>query len=208
MKIDKAFFVILAVALVMLLAGCASTEITTAWKDKTYTGGPLKNVMVICVSEKLETRKMFEEHFVESFKSHGVNAVASISEVSADKEVKTELIKSKAQKLGMEAVFITHLVGVEEKEIYHPPTYDAYPPSYYRKFGHYYNQASWYHRYSGYHSIHEAVHLESNLYNTATEALIWMASSETLDAKDVEQVIDSLSIEVMKNLRKNGLIAK
>ena len=208
MKTDKAFFGILAGALVMLLAGCASTEITTAWKDKAYTGGQLKNVMVIAVSEKLETRRMFEEHFVESFKSHGVNAVAGISKFPTDKEVKTEVIKSKAQKLGMEAVFITHLVGVEEKEIYHPPTYDAYPPSYYRHFGHYYNNASWQHRYSGYHSIHEAVHLESNLYNTATEALIWMASSETLDAKDVEQVIDSLSIEVMKNLKKNGLIAK
>jgi hypothetical protein len=208
MKIDKSSFGIFTVLFIILLAGCASTQITTAWKDKAYTGGPLKNVMVICVSEKMETRKMFEEHFVESFKSHGVNAVTSFSELPADKEAQKEMIKRKAQELGMEAVFITHLVGVKEKEIYHPPTYDAYPPSYYRHFGHYYNHTSWYHRYSGYHSTHEAVHLESNLYNTATEALIWMASSETLDAKDVQQVIDSLSVEVMKNLRKNGLIAK
>lgn len=208
MKIDKSFVGILAVILVMLLAGCASTQITTAWKDKGYTGGPLKNVMVIGVSENLETRKMFEEHFVESFKSYGVDAIASFSELPVDNEVKKEMIKRKAQELGMEAVFITHLVGIEEKEIYHPPTYDTYPPSYYRHFGHYYNHAAWYHRYSGYHSIHEAVHLESNLYNTATEALIWMASSETLDAQDVKQVIDSLSVQVMKNLRKNGLIAK
>ena len=50
------------------------------------------------------------------------------------------------------------------------------------------------------------VSLESNLYDINTEKLIWLASSETVDPEPVNEIVESLCKEVMKSLRKNGLI--
>ncbi|MFC1856515.1 hypothetical protein ACFL9U_00625 [Thermodesulfobacteriota bacterium] len=208
MKKPINLFKTLIIFSIVIFVSCASTELTNVHKAKEYTGGVLKNVMIVGVANTPQEREMFEEHFAESFISRGVEAVASFAVLPKDEELKKDMIKNKAEELGIGAIFVTHLIGVEEKEIYYSPADTASPPSYYDNFGHYYNNAFWYHRYAGYYTTHEAVKLESNLYETQTEDLIWTAASETLDPKDAKQVIESLSKKVMKNLRKNGLLAK
>jgi hypothetical protein len=49
-----------------------------------------------------------------------------------------EIIKAAAEKHGMDAVLITHLVGVEKKQIYHPPTYDPFPVGHHQLGSYYY----------------------------------------------------------------------
>jgi hypothetical protein len=196
----------------LFLNSCTPTKLIDAWKDKSYTGGTLKSVMVLGVSNNPRNRKMFEEVFSKQFEGHGVEAVTSFEaipkDVKLDKEnIKShkEIIKAAAIERGVEAILVTHLVAVEEKEVYHPPTYEL-SPQYYHGFGDYYT-VIFDHVYTpGYYSQHKYISLESNLYDINTEKLIWSASSKTTDPESVNEIIESLCKEVMKSLRKNGLV--
>jgi hypothetical protein len=161
--------------------------------------------MVVGVSDNLKNRRLFEDTFVEQFKKVGIEAISSAVIIPKEKKLNTETIKESAESQEVESVLVTHLVGVEEKETYVPPRYD-YMPSRYHHLGPYYHSVDRYVRTPGYYVKRKYVRLESNLYETKTEKLIWSASSETIDPKSVNAMIESLCQKVMGSLKTNNLI--
>ena len=100
---------------------------------------------------------------------------------------------------------VTQLLGVKEKYIHYDPLdYDA------RKghgaLGRHLLGASNYMHSPVSYTETESVRLVTNIYERETEKLIWTAVTETLRPKSVQEVINSLSSTVMKNLRANKLI--
>ncbi|UCG13127.1 MAG: hypothetical protein JSU72_01135 [Deltaproteobacteria bacterium] len=182
-----------------------STKMSSVWKDNKYTGGFIDNVMVVGRSDKFERRKMFEETFVKRFEKHGVRAVSSVAATSPNRELSKEIIIAKAEKLEIDTVLVTHLISVNKEEEYHPPSTTAAPNRYFR-FDTYSYSSGDYSKYGGTYSEKKHVKLESNLYELATEKLIWSAKSETIDPKSVSDVFDSLCVTIMKNLRENKLL--
>jgi len=196
---------VLTIIALFMLTACATTELTKVCKDSAYTGGPIESVMVVGVSKKAENRKMFEQFFTQQFKSNGIKAVSSAAVMPGDNDPNKDKIKGAAQQQGMGTVLVTHLVGVEEDETHHPATFTATPdPN--LVFGTYYTGTYRYEYRPGYTEQHTKVRLESNLYETKTEKLIWSATSESINPASVDEVIEGLCKEVMKSLRQNNLI--
>lgn len=189
-----------------VLASCAPTKLTGVWKDAAYTGGSLKSVMVVGVVENPRNRRMFEQFFVEQFKNNGVEAFSSSDVILLGKELNKDAVKSAAEKLGADAVLVTHLKAVEEKEEYMPPVYTNIPDPYNQNLGRHYSRVYGYVHEPGYYVTHKYVRLENNLYEIKTEKLIWSSSSETINPESANEVIESLGKVVMKSLRDNGLI--
>ncbi|MFH2219323.1 MAG: hypothetical protein ABII68_06660 [Pseudomonadota bacterium] len=198
--------------LLFSVTACTPTKLVDARKDPSYTGGPMKSVMVLGITESPNSRKMFEEAFSKEFRVEGVEAIGSLDAIPRDVKLDKDnldshkdIIKAAASKLGIQTVFITHLVGVEEKEQYHPPMYDPFVtgPGGFNRPGYYAYHATYTPEYT---TQQQYVALESNLYEVETEKLIWTASSGTVDPKSVSELINTLCKAVMKDLRKNGLI--
>jgi hypothetical protein len=191
--------------MILFMASCSTqTKQLQTWKDSSYTGGYLTTVMVVAISDKLADRTMFEDLFAKAFDKLGVKAVSAISIAPGKAEIDKETIKAEAKKQGIQTVFVTHLMGVKEKTVYHPPPVGAHP--YYGSFSSYYPSVYSYTHYPGYYTQHELVRLESNLYEVATEKLIWSFQSETINPKNIQDVVASLGKVVMTNLRKDGLL--
>lgn len=196
---------IVGALVIFFIVSCSTqTKQLYSWKDSSYTGGYLTNVMVVGISDKLADRTMFEDLFAKEFDKIGVKAVSAISIMPGKKEIDKETIKAEAKKRGIGAVFVTHLMGVKEKTVYHPPPVGAHP--YYGSFSSYYPSVYAYTHYPGYYTQHELVRLESSLYEVATEKLIWSFQSETIDPKNIKDGVDSLGKVVMADLRKNKLL--
>jgi len=197
---------ILSILALFILTSCAPTKLTKVYKDNAYTGGMINSVLIVGVSENLTNRKMFEQHFKEQFTQNGVKAFSSSEVISPDEELNKDTIKGTAEKLGADAVLVTHLVGVEEKEEYIPPTYTGVPGPQYAHLGRHYDRVYGTYVEPGYYVKHEYVRLENNLFETKTEKLIWSSASETINPKSVNETIETLCKVVMKSLRKNDLI--
>lgn len=201
----KFVLTILVTISVFVLIACAPTKLTEVYKDSAYTGGTLKSIMVVGVADNLRKRKMFEEFFVEQFLINGVNAFSSVAVIPLKKELNKDTIKGQAEKLGVDAVLVTHLAGVEEKEDYVLPT-QTFIPGPQGHLGRHYTRVYGYVHEPGYYVTHKYVRLENNLYEIKTEKLIWSSSSETINPESANEVIESLCKVVMKSLRDNGLI--
>jgi hypothetical protein len=190
----------------LLLLSCSPTELKSTWKDKDYTGGNFKTIMIVGVSENLKNRKLFEDTFVKRLKSIGVEAVASYTITPPSKKLDKETIKAAAQKTRVEAVLVTHLVGVEKKDVYVPPISHPAPYGRHYQFDNYLRSVVDYVHEPGYYTQQEYVKLESNLFETGTEKMIWSTTSETIEPRSLGEVIDSLCKAVIKSLRDHHLI--
>lgn len=206
MNIKIKLFVMLAVIFFFVLTSCGPTKLTGVWKDSAYTGGYLKSVMVVGVAENLRNRKMFEQFFAEQFQHNGVKAFASSDVISEDKKLDKDTIRGFAEKLGVDAVLVTHLAGVDEKEEYIPSTYNYVPSPHYHNLGRHYPAVYGSVHEPGYYVTHKYVRLENNLYETRTEKLIWSSASETINPASVNETVESLCKVVMKSLRDHHLL--
>ncbi|MGB2688013.1 MAG: hypothetical protein WBC36_03435 [Desulfobacterales bacterium] len=186
----------------VFIIACAGTKLTHTWVDETYHGKPVSNILVIAVTHKEDNRQSFEDKFVAQLKVSGVEAVSSsnVIPIPADLELKKEEILKVVKKLKNDAVIITHLVGVEEKESYTPPERDK---------GGYYGHYGWAYGYThepGFYRTHTIVRLATHLYDVKTEKLIWSGESESLDPGSTNQIIDDVIEVLIKDLQKNNLL--
>jgi hypothetical protein len=206
--------VLLSITFIMVfsITACTSTKLTSVWKDTTYDGY-IESILVVAVTENVRNRLIFESEFVKEFKKVGIEALASVDATPQDEESSENDILTEARKQAVNTILVTHLISVDEKSVYHPPkTYAASRPAYttprtyHGRFHTYYPRVYEYVHEPGYYTQQKSVNLETNLYETETEKLIWSVTSETLDPQSVNKIIESLSTVVIKNLQKNKLL--
>lgn len=186
----------------VFIIACAGTKLTHTWVDETYHGKPVSDILVIAITHEANNRQSFEDKFVAQLKVSGVEAVSSsdVIPIPADLELKKEEILKVVNKFNNDAVIITHLVGVEEKDSYTPPERDQ---------GDYFGYYGWVFSHThqpGYSHTNTLVRLATNLYDVKTEKLIWSGQSETLDPKSINKIFDDVIEVLIKDLQKNKLL--
>jgi hypothetical protein len=193
-----------------MISSCATTELKTVWKDDNYSG-KIKKVLVIGVIKRPALRRFFEQEFVQQLKARGTDAVAGFTVLPPDEEVDKNIIASKLKELGADGVLITRLVDKKTVETYIPGKVDyghVYyaPPIHYREWDSYYSRSYTAVYDPGYTVKNEVMIVETNLYEAASEKLVWSAISETLGEGNSNTVIRSFIKVMIENLSKENLL--
>jgi hypothetical protein len=185
----------------LLLTACASTQKTAEWRDPSYAGQKFDDILVIGVSEKATVRRMFESNLVDELTKKQLTAIPSFSIMAADEKISKEAIKAAIAGKNIDAVLVTLLVGVEQKEAYQPPMYSP-------GFGYYGHYSAAYTRVyqPGYYQRYDVVKLETTLYDVKTEKPVWSMQSDTIDPEVDEKLIKSAINAVIKALSEQALI--
>lgn len=195
---------LLALATVaMVVGGCASTELTSVWSDGEYNGS-LERVLVVAIVKEPRHRRILEDAFIPGLESAGIFGKASYTVEGLGEDPDAEEIKAILPGEGIHGVLAVRLLGVEKETVYHPPTVEMVPYRYYDGFTGYYRTVYEQVHRPGYYSNHTIVSLESNLYDVASEKLLWSARSRTIDPKSAEKVADELATAVVKGVEKAG----
>lgn len=185
-----------------LVIACAGTKLTSTQVDEVRRGKPVADILVIGVTYKEDTRRLFEDTLVAQLKAAGVKAVSSLDAIpiSEKQQLEKERILKAVNEFKNDAVIITHVVGVEEKEVI---TRD-FPGG-----GSYYGHYLWAYGNThspGFSSAHKIVRLATNLYDVQTEKLIWSGRSETMKPDSITQTIDDVIKVIIKDLQNNKLL--
>jgi hypothetical protein len=192
---------------VMLVTACGSTQLTSTWKDPSYQARPAK-VMVIGQATKPEIRKLFEDEFVRQLKARGTESIASYT-VLADKQQDDQVaIAAKLKELGADSVLLTRLVSKKNVQYYVPGTAFASPAPYYGSWAANYGYGHSQMNSPGYVANDEYAVIETNLYETSSEKLVWNATSETLMGDTNRNLIMSYIEVMVKAMSYNKLLAK
>jgi len=198
-------FSVIVATYLMIMTSCSTTTLDSVWRDPNYQGGKLEKVFVIGVAKKQANRRLFEDKFVAQLKTYGTDAIASYTIIPSEEKLDKDTVETKIKTLGVGAVLVTRLVDIKKETDYVPTT--GYPSRSY--------QNDWYGGYSrryrsvnspGYYAQYEVVKLETTIYDTQTEKLIWSALSDTVLEDSVKVAIESVIKAIIKSLSDNQLI--
>ena len=198
--------IVLAFAMTVLLAACAIKPLAE-WRDSNYSG-TIDNILIIGVSDQPVVRRLFEDTFVKELAALGVSAKSSYQILTDEQISSKDTLEAAIRAQSMNSVLVTRVIGVEEINTYTPPTY-TYTPSnlnrHYQDYHSYFNHAVQVAT-PGYWDKFDVLKLESNLYDSASQQLIWSVQSESFDPRSATQLIDDQITVAIKSLRNTGLI--
>jgi hypothetical protein len=201
---------------ILLSSSCASraTRLTGVWADPSRSGQPIESVMIIAIAKEPKNRRIFEHQFTRKFQENGVKAMSSVT-VLKDKDANTqekaqaekEKIQAAALQNNMDAVLVTHVVGIESETVETQPVSTTLPLRGSERFGSYYKTAANEVYFPAGQLKYEKYKLETNLYDTKTEKLIYSASSQILNPQNLtDDAVVPLTDEIIKSLKKEMLI--
>lgn len=200
----KTGVLVLGVVLSLILGGCGATKLVKRWDDETYTGGPLKKMIVIGVFDHEVTRAYFENEFVTGMKNDG--AIASFTllpdlESLESKEAIVQMIKE-AQ---ADSILVVRVVGKNEKDYYIPGRVQWIPNVYASSYNYY--SRSYRSRYlPAFNQYEEAFTLETRVYALSNEKLVWAGRTTVLNPRSAEAGIRSLAKNVTRDMKKTGIM--
>lgn len=190
----------------MLFTACATTQLNSVWKDPSYRTRPAK-IMIIGVAKDPIKRRLFEDEFVAQLAAHGTDAVASYTVLPDKQQNDQEAIAAKVKELGADTILITRLVSKKTVQTYVPGTI-YYPPANYGTWPDYYGYGYRYMYSPGYIAEDEYAVIETNLYETRHDKLVWAASSETVMSDTDQNLIKTYVGIMVKAMAGNGLLGK
>jgi len=185
----------------ILLGACASSRPVVEWQDEAYEG-QLDNILVIAVVEENSLRRTVEDAYVEKFTELSISAAPGYTLLSSTADLSRETVEVAIEGKDIDAVLVTRLLGVEQVEQYHPPTYHGYYGSYDSFYRHSLANSS-----SGYYSSYTLLKLETNLYDAVTGQLVWSMQSESMDSPTPQDIIKGQVALTVKRLGERDLIA-
>lgn len=197
---------LLAMCLALLACG-PTTNLTGMWEEPGLDKAGFKRVLIIGLSNEEGKRRAFESEMQKQFEAKGVGAVSSVAHMPLDVEMNEATLKQYFGDMGIDAVLVSRLVGVDQKVEYTPGYTYAVPSGYYNGFYGYYNTSWGMVSSPGYLTTYEVANVEINLYRVSDAKLVWSGASETFDHADALDGIRSFSAVVVPQLVKKGYFA-
>jgi hypothetical protein len=196
-RLRNPFGCVLLVA--MLLAACASPQLTSSWKDSSYKAQPAR-IMVISMDKNPLTRMFFEDKFVEHIKARGTDAVASYTVLSSRNQEDPKAIMAKVNELGADAVLVTRLLSKEIAS--NRGAAATVKPQWQDYYG--YDKQSLYPL--GIIAEEGYAVLETRMYEAANIKMVWSVTSKTPLGGAYQQRIESYIDTMVKAMIGQGLL--
>jgi hypothetical protein len=196
---------------VLVLACEPASMITASWKSPDLKTKKYNSVMVAALTTHAVAKAAVEKELEAELEKHNVTAASSIdllpmefSNVDSDRVV----IMNKVKEKDIQAILTISLLKKETETHYVPGeyAYDPYRFGYYRDFWGYYSRWHSYGYVPGYYEENTVYYIESNLYDSETEKLVWSAQSKTYDLLDTPGFSKEYAISIVRQLKKEGLI--
>jgi len=198
--------ILLLCCIVLVLAGCATTEVIDTWKDDSQVQ-KLKKVYVLGVINEPAYRRMVEYRLLNTLKKAGVDAHATVDIFPNVDQIDKTAAATFIKENGVDGVMVVRLVDKKQETVYTPgETYvvGSYGGRYMGGWHGYYGGAYQVMSTPGYTTEYLISTVESTIYRTDENKRVWSTVTETSETS-VVQAIDSYIEVIDKQLKASGL---
>ena len=213
----KSIYLFSAISTLFILTACSATKKTTAtWVNtEKIQGKSFHSIFIVVLTADIEARAKLENDLAAAAAAKGYKAVKSIDlmppTISAPATPGKDEIANKVKASGCDAVFTASLLKKEEDVRYTPGTtaysvrpYYSYYGSYYGFYSHYYPTVST----ASYYTKEKTYFMQSNLYDAATEEIMWAVQSEIFNPSSLAAFSKKYTADLVKQLEKENLLKK
>ena len=214
----KKYYLVPLIAIALLfLPNCTATKgVEGVWVNKEKTEGKsFSKILLIVLTADVEARQRLENDLVAAAAQKGITAVPSLDILPMDiKDPKLptrEEVVGKVKASGCDGVFIGSVLKKDEKIGYTEggTTYAKAP--YYVQGGDYFGYFSNWHPVatsSSYYSHDKTYYMLSNLYDVATEEIMWSIKSEVFDPSSLASFSRLYTKSLFSKLQEAKLLKK
>jgi hypothetical protein len=193
-----------ALALAALaLASCSATQLAGEWRNPKYAGKTYRRIFVLGVTADPLGRRLFEDSMERRVKAAGSDAVVSYTVLPAGDKLAREDVVARVKESAADLVLVGKVIGRRTEFVQHT-TADTMGP--------YRGRGGWYGYYGGsWDTVHattsttayDVLSLETQLFETASEEIVWLASWETVLDTSREEAVESFTKAVVSSLREH-----
>lgn len=227
--------VIILFSIILFVSCGPSTKLVRSWVNEEDTPKSYEKLAVVSLTPNTSSRYLIERAIVEDLTNDGIKAIptyeifpmagrmSELPELIKDGKKLKKLVKAKVEENNIDAIMIISVFDIKKEQryvsdrkvtmggagYYGSPYYGL---GYYGSagmHGSYYN----YYAYSvgtiydnGYYVDDFTYFLECNLYDVATEELLWTGRTKTVNMKSVEEEAIYFSEVVIKEIIKKKVI--
>ena len=186
-------------ASVTALAGCASAQMTTLWKDPELGKAPFRKVAIFAAVKDEGIFRATEDAFVRAMQGSATQAVAGYQLVPAADRGDSTKVRSGLEQAGVDGVIVYRYLGKTMSMDYQPGS------------GPYAGGVNGYYGYAmandpGYLAATTTYYLGTAVYAVNPQKLLWTARSQSFAPKDVGQVIDELVKMSVAQMKTDGVV--
>jgi hypothetical protein len=197
----------------MFTFACSSQkESTGVWVNDKAKEKTFHKVFIVAVTPDIEVRTKLESALAAAIASKGYQVVKSIDSIPFDlnnpKVPTKEQVVDKVKSSGSDAVFLTGLLKKDASVGYTPGKTAYAPMPYMSYYGGYYSYLTPTVSTSGYYSYDKEYVIQTNLYDAASEEIMWSAQSEVLNPSSVEEFSKKYMSTLVGQLKKAKVLKK
>jgi len=195
----------------LVLAGCQTTALQSAWYDPTFTGGPMHRITVVAAGLNVANRRVAEDVFSQRLRTLGVHAAPGWAVVSDEARNAAEPFTEALRASGAEGVLVIRVLGVDTRTQVNTMMVTTTTPV----WGGPMWGPGW-----GSTSVwatttvpvtqvsqYALVMVETSLYEVATGRLVWSGITQTLNPSDFQRDVAGFADVIIGQLRQRGLLA-
>jgi hypothetical protein len=214
--IMKKIILLFIISASFIIFSCsAPTFINDSWKKAGYNGKKYHKIMVISAGgDSFVERAIVESEVIATLKLNNVSGISGVEVIpdnsfDKDKDGKVDdksefenLIKNKVKELDIEGIIFLALKDVKKDVKYIPP--ETYFNPFYNHYFTVYNSIHT----PGYFSTTSKFYMETSLFDTGTNELVYSVLSETISPQSVKDFAKSFSSEVIQKMINDKAIIK
>jgi hypothetical protein len=199
--------------LLLMIAACTTSRITSSWKAENTVPQKYNKIMVLGLIREADRtlQENMENHLVGDLEELGYNAVSSMKEYGpkAFDKMDEEAAIDKIKNSGIDAVLTIVLLDKQKEKKYITGSI------YYSPYGYYHNrfwgyQTVLYHRIyePGYYVADTKYFWESNLFDMSSQKLVYSVQTQSFDPSNSESLGHEYGQLIIQDMVKNNVIKK
>ncbi|MGA7626069.1 MAG: hypothetical protein WB630_14220 [Candidatus Acidiferrales bacterium] len=210
MNLRKILVLLLFVLASLTGSNGGSPKMELSFKNPQYTGGSLKNILVLALNGKAASRAEFEDELVTAITRPGVTAVQSYVFLPRPNATPIDIkdLNAVIRDQNFDGIVVARLTKVGKNTTYVPG--QVYTPvPYYGTFADYYGAIYPVIYDPGYMVTEKFAQVETNSYSTVAKLdgqLIWTGTTNTFNADSTMKVIKDLVKILVQELEKQNVI--
>jgi hypothetical protein len=199
-------------ALAMLVAGCQTTSIQSAWYDTNFRGGPLRKIVVVGSIDSIADGRVFEDIFAERLRAAGVEGVAGYTVIPDEARAAEATFAAAVAKSGAQGLLLVRLLRVDTRTQVSTTMVPggmgwgwggpgAWGGGWGSPFGPPMVPVSQVSQY-------DLATVESKLFDVQTRSLVWAATTTTFNPTSVARETPGFADVIIGQLAQRGIIER
>jgi hypothetical protein len=201
---------LVALAMFIIAAGCGPAQkVTSSWRNpKNDPNKKYSKIFIAALVSRQNVRVSLENHMAAAAAAQGFQVVKSTDVFAPTFTHSTapdmDTMLSKIRELGCDLIYTVSLVDRQSETRYVPGnTMYAPYPGYGMAFRGYYGYMYPYAWDPGYYTTDKTYFMEGNLFDAATESLMWSVQTESYNPESIDKFSKGLTEVMMERAQKD-----